>query len=102
MVVSQTPIVYFTDLSNIFIIFFLNIIDLTRHILVYSWVIININDKEMNRSISVTMFILMWLNSNKLLMVFYATRYMIRLITELIFGLNGFLVILLIDIAAYC
>ena len=94
MVVSQTPIVYFTDLSNI--------IDLTRHILVYSWVIININDKEMNRSISVTMFILMWLNSNKLLMVFYATRYMIRLITELIFGLNGFLVILLIDIAAYC
>ena len=56
----------------------------------------------MNRSISVTMFILMWLNSIKLLMVFYATRYMIRLITELIFGLNGFLIILLMSIAAYC
>ena len=94
MVVTQTPKVYFTDASNI--------LDIGRYIIVYCCVILNLRDEEISRSISVTMFILMWLQSIKLLMVFYATRYMIRLIIELIFGLSGFLVILLMGIVAYC
>ena len=94
MIVTQTPKLYFNDSSNI--------LDIVRYILVYCCVIINMRDDELSRSISVTMFILMWLQSIKLLMVFYATRYMIRLIIELIYGLSGFLVILLMGIVAYC
>lgn len=94
MFISQTPKVYLTDASNI--------LDIARYTLTYYCVIQNMRDHEIDKSISVTMFILVWLNSIKLLVVFYATRYMIKLIIELIFGLKGFLVILVMGIAAYC
>lgn len=79
----------------------MNILDVFRLLLIGVAVLGQDYDKEFTQALIPYMFILLWIKTLTYLAIFKQTRYLIKMILEIINDIKIFLIILLISMTAF-
>lgn len=78
-----------------------NIMDLIRMALIYTVILMDMLSYDLPKWINPVMLLLMWIKIFNYLAVFESTRYLIKMIFEIIEDVSAFLIILVTAILAY-
>ena len=78
-----------------------NMLDVIRCIAIYGIVYARLRNLELQNEIIATMFLVMWVKIITYLTVFKCTRYLIKMILEILVDIQTFLIILFMALLAY-